>query len=381
MDAHRLCRAHHLQARHRQDKHKVPNSLKLQRKPNPSKKTKLGYEEDDSLGHHLLQERVLAKISRSIDSGRSIELIERLFGEGLVIGRKRKLGELLLELVRVFLEREVEKKKKVRLESGFWKEEVMLDLPNGVMSISPLVPAQPIFGNAGSVCDWKLGLCSDSLMRRRVRSKNIEPIQFGSCKVFPCGRSAAGLKKVGEENCIKAAGLEKVGEENCIKAGGLGKVGEDNCIKMAGLEKVGEENCIEAAGLDKVGEEKCIEAAGLEKVGGENCIEAVGLKRVGEENFIKDCHKSRYSDMPEAVMIQIQELPDNLRCSRTDGRQWRCSQRAMDDRRFCEAHFLQAYHRQYKQKVPEYLKFQRKPKQKTILRKEEDSPGHHLHQE
>ncbi|KAK9133731.1 hypothetical protein Scep_013259 [Stephania cephalantha] len=216
----------------------------------------------------------------------------------------------------------------------------MLDLPNGVMSISPPPPVPaPSFRNAGSVCDWKLGLCSDSLIRQRVRSKNSEPIQFGSCKVFPCGRNAAGLKKVGEENCIEAAGLEKVGEENCIKSAGLEEVREENCIESAGLEKVGEENCIKAAGLEKVGEENCI----------------------------KDCHKSRYSDMPEANMIQIQELPDHHRCSRTDGRQWRCSQRAMDDRRLCEAHFLQAYHRQYKQKVPEYLKFQRKPKQKTIF--------------
>ncbi|KAL1336037.1 hypothetical protein HN51_030453 [Arachis hypogaea] len=58
-------------------------------------------------------------------------------------------------------------------------------------------------------------------------------------------------------------------------------------------------------------------------------------------------------------------LPDNLRCSRTDGRQWRCRRRVMDNLKLCELHYLQGRHRQYKQKVPESLKLQRTTSTKT----------------
>ncbi|KAJ0081400.1 hypothetical protein Patl1_10911 [Pistacia atlantica] len=55
-------------------------------------------------------------------------------------------------------------------------------------------------------------------------------------------------------------------------------------------------------------------------------------------------------------------LPDHLRCKRTDGRQWRCNRRVMDDKKLCEVHHLQGRHRQHRQKVPESLKLQRKGK-------------------
>ncbi|OMO65023.1 hypothetical protein COLO4_31627 [Corchorus olitorius] len=53
-------------------------------------------------------------------------------------------------------------------------------------------------------------------------------------------------------------------------------------------------------------------------------------------------------------------LPDHLRCKRTDGRQWRCKRRVMEDKKLCEIHHIQGRHRQRKQKVPESLKMQRK---------------------
>ncbi|KAL9329267.1 hypothetical protein ACSQ67_004270 [Phaseolus vulgaris] len=55
-------------------------------------------------------------------------------------------------------------------------------------------------------------------------------------------------------------------------------------------------------------------------------------------------------------------LPDHLRCGRTDGRQWRCRRRVKDNLKLCEIHYLQGRHRQYKEKVPESLKLQRKRK-------------------
>ncbi|XP_073264793.1 lysine-specific demethylase JMJ28 [Populus alba] len=61
----------------------------------------------------------------------------------------------------------------------------------------------------------------------------------------------------------------------------------------------------------------------------------------------------------------MEPLPDNLRCKRTDGRQWRCNRRVMDDKKLCEIHHLQGRHRQYRRKVPETLKLQRKKSKKS----------------
>lgn len=52
-------------------------------------------------------------------------------------------------------------------------------------------------------------------------------------------------------------------------------------------------------------------------------------------------------------------LPDYLRCKRTDGKQWRCKRRVMDNLKLCEIHYLQGRHRQCKEKVPDSLKLQR----------------------
>lgn len=61
-------------------------------------------------------------------------------------------------------------------------------------------------------------------------------------------------------------------------------------------------------------------------------------------------------------MPKKEELPDNLRCNRTDGRQWRCNRPVLEDKKLCEIHYLQGRHRQHKQKVPDSLKLERKPK-------------------
>ncbi|KAG2685234.1 hypothetical protein I3760_10G115200 [Carya illinoinensis] len=61
-------------------------------------------------------------------------------------------------------------------------------------------------------------------------------------------------------------------------------------------------------------------------------------------------------------MGEEEALPDHLRCSRTDGRQWRCKRRVMGDMKLCEIHYLQGRHRQNKEKVPDSLKILRKSK-------------------
>ncbi|XP_076940879.1 lysine-specific demethylase JMJ28-like [Bidens hawaiensis] len=54
------------------------------------------------------------------------------------------------------------------------------------------------------------------------------------------------------------------------------------------------------------------------------------------------------------------DLPDDLRCKRHDGRQWRCRRPAAPGRTLCEAHCLQGRLRQTNQPVPESLKLDRR---------------------
>lgn len=60
-----------------------------------------------------------------------------------------------------------------------------------------------------------------------------------------------------------------------------------------------------------------------------------------------------------------EDLPDDLRCNRSDGKRWRCSRRAMDDKKFCELHHLQLRHRQHREKVPESLKLKRRGRNRS----------------
>ncbi|XP_058073141.1 lysine-specific demethylase JMJ26-like isoform X2 [Magnolia sinica] len=69
---------------------------------------------------------------------------------------------------------------------------------------------------------------------------------------------------------------------------------------------------------------------------------------------------SPYSRSPAASMKDDEAVPDHLRCRRTDGRQWRCVRRAMENLSFCELHYLQARHRQNKRTIPDSIKLQRK---------------------
>ncbi|XP_047161602.1 lysine-specific demethylase JMJ25-like isoform X3 [Vigna umbellata] len=59
-------------------------------------------------------------------------------------------------------------------------------------------------------------------------------------------------------------------------------------------------------------------------------------------------------------------VPEHLRCNRTDGRQWRCRRRVMENLKLCEIHYLQGQHRQHKEKVPESLKLQRKSQNDAV---------------
>ncbi|XP_014517818.1 lysine-specific demethylase JMJ25 isoform X3 [Vigna radiata var. radiata] len=59
-------------------------------------------------------------------------------------------------------------------------------------------------------------------------------------------------------------------------------------------------------------------------------------------------------------------VPEHLRCNRSDGRQWRCRRRVMENLKLCEIHYLQGQHLQHKEKVPESLKLQRKSQNDAV---------------
>ncbi|KAJ4837741.1 hypothetical protein Tsubulata_015334 [Turnera subulata] len=218
MPGKKLCEIHHLQGRHRQYRKKVPESLKLQRKSS-AKAAAVADNVGDSGGGEVRVKREKVKMKKNFAKFRKL-------GKGIIkkkvkrkeAGReegKRQRGDLQLELIRMVLKREVEKrqskKRKKRadpIESGSEVDrepneegdgvsgngdegvsdsddnsegELMRDLPNGFMAISPVKG----FGNGGSCssspCDIKIGGAEfSSVGRRCFRSKNIEPMPIGS---------------------------------------------------------------------------------------------------------------------------------------------------------------------------------------------------------
>ncbi|OVA06780.1 zinc finger protein [Macleaya cordata] len=189
MDGLKFCEVHYLQARHRQYKQKVPDSIKIQRKP---RQKRTGNRDSSS-------------VSLNQDSNKLLELLKKIKRKSLgfpeaefhKVFKKLKLkkGDLQVELIRVFLQRQIERKKKlIRSEKSNTEEgELMRDLPNGLMAISP-VPVRN-FHNAGLFCDIKLGFDSGSFIKRSIRSKNIEPLPIGSLQIVPYGRNLADLRK------------------------------------------------------------------------------------------------------------------------------------------------------------------------------------------
>ncbi|KAK9267837.1 hypothetical protein L1049_010273 [Liquidambar formosana] len=190
MDNKKLCEVHHLQGRHRQYKQKVPDSLKLQRKKRLkplNKAPKL----------HNLKIRA-KKVVESAKRRRSSVGVSEALDEALK-KMKLKKGDLRLELIRMFLRRQVERRKKRELEAED-EGELMRDLPNGLMAISP-PPARQQFGNAGPFCEVKIGIDSGSFTRRCFRSKNIEPLPIGSLQVVPFARDVANLRRRRRKSC------------------------------------------------------------------------------------------------------------------------------------------------------------------------------------
>ncbi|KAL9243561.1 hypothetical protein vseg_017434 [Gypsophila vaccaria] len=163
-----MCELHYEQARLRQRRVAVPEGMKLQRKRGRGEE---GDDDDDD-------------------------------EEEKDVGMKR----MKAELIRVFLRREIiQMTKRSGSVNGVGSNagEITRDLPYGFMAISP-PPSIRILDNVASF-GVRVGVgvphCSDSLVRRRFRSKNIEPLPVGPLKAVPFAENVRKVKNGGKRKC------------------------------------------------------------------------------------------------------------------------------------------------------------------------------------
>lgn len=190
MENMKLCEIHYLQGRHRQYREKVPESLKIQRKTQtaPCEDQNNGGEGGEIRAQKVEDLVTLLKRKRAEEPA-PVKI------KKAKIKKKKKLKrcDLNLELIRMVLKREVEKrntppskkkKKKVVVEeeSDEERDDLTRDLPNGRMAISSSSSQSP--GNVGSnsASDVRVGadLGPAATTRRCFRSKNIEPMPVGT---------------------------------------------------------------------------------------------------------------------------------------------------------------------------------------------------------
>ncbi|KAI3838386.1 hypothetical protein MKW92_026878 [Papaver armeniacum] len=204
LDGIKFCEFHHLQSRHRQYKQKVPDSIKYLRQSGKKLDSSVALDQDSS------------KFLKSI---RKIKTRQVGFPQDEVF-KKLKLNKgdsLQWELIKVFLQRQIERKKEC-LSDYMDERELVRDLPNGLMAISPVPDVN--FDNAASFCDRKLGLDTGVFVRRSIRSKNIEPLPISTLQVVPYGRNLVELEK----------GLRRVCHR-CRKSNGMSIIRCTNCRK------------------------------------------------------------------------------------------------------------------------------------------------------
>ncbi|XP_057544133.1 lysine-specific demethylase JMJ28 isoform X2 [Amaranthus tricolor] len=70
-------------------------------------------------------------------------------------------------------------------------------------------------------------------------------------------------------------------------------------------------------------------------------------------------HKRKKNNNNGVEAVAVVVAADELRCKRTDGREWRCKRRVLEGKTLCEIHYEQAKLRQKRITVPEELKIQR----------------------
>ncbi|KAJ7968448.1 Lysine-specific demethylase JMJ25 [Quillaja saponaria] len=200
MENMKLCEIHYLQGIHRQHKEKVPESLKIKRRSRKGLSSK-----DPVVNNVEIRARKVSKMAKLMKRKRRSSEVSEAMGDS---SRKKKVkrGDMQLELMRMVLKREVEKRKKqgderktkkiIELEKvEHQHHELTRELPNGVMAISP-APTTRDSGNVSSHCDVKVDIDLKTIKPRQFRSKNIERLLSGMLQVVPYGRNIGKLKKI-----------------------------------------------------------------------------------------------------------------------------------------------------------------------------------------
>ncbi|KAI3466625.1 hypothetical protein Pfo_023288 [Paulownia fortunei] len=191
MDGKTLCDIHYLQGKHRQHKQKVPDSLKLERTVTKKR------ENSNGESSRRVSKMTKMPVAVAVAEKRRRRCVSETLDEALK-RMKLKRGDLHLELIRVFLKRQVEKKKEKELKENAIGDETR-ELPYGVMAISQSPSSlQKFRGNDG--LDVKIGVDSygNSFLQRHFRSKNMEPLPIGTMQVVPF---AENVKKKKIKKC------------------------------------------------------------------------------------------------------------------------------------------------------------------------------------
>ncbi|XP_051133676.1 lysine-specific demethylase JMJ28 [Andrographis paniculata] len=174
MEGKTLCEIHHLQGKRRQQKRRVPNSLKLVRSASNGDG---GSGNGASLRVSKLGEK---RPRRRRRRGGVSEALDDALKK-----MKLKRGDLQLELIRVFLQRQVEKQKEKEMKENTAGDETR-KLPYGVMAIAQSPSSLQKVSEIHDF-DAKLGVDStnNSILQRHFRSKNIEPLPVCTMQVVP----------------------------------------------------------------------------------------------------------------------------------------------------------------------------------------------------
>ncbi|XP_076884146.1 lysine-specific demethylase JMJ28-like [Bidens hawaiensis] len=187
-----LCEAHCLQGRLRQTNQPVPESLKLDRRNNNNRvnhkrgKTKI-QTEIHSIGSTPSRKRRKRGVTEG-NSKSSVDISEDL--DDALKKMNLKKGDLQLDLIRGYLNRQIEKKK--GKESP--KEDIVKELKYGRLEISQGSTSSPPV----TVSNVKVGASSSGSVRTRLfRSKNIDRVPIATMQILPDIKAAvkAATKK------------------------------------------------------------------------------------------------------------------------------------------------------------------------------------------
>lgn len=208
MEGRTLCEAHFLQGRHRQHKEPVPDDLKLERQKrrtqkieeNPSEKSEIRANGNVGCSNfprkrgktNLIEEGVVGSSNQQRKRGRtqketksSVDISEDL--DDALKTMNLKKGDLQLDLIRGYLNRQIEKKKKGKQPQ---KEDTVKELKYGRLEISqssPSTTTTPITAvNNGGLLNVKVGIpASNSVPTRFFRSKNIDRLPIATMQILP----------------------------------------------------------------------------------------------------------------------------------------------------------------------------------------------------